>query len=362
MTETVIFWSIATAAWLVLLIVLLVPLLKAKQTTHTSSLLATPQRRIVASVLLSTFVIGSSAVFYLNWTSGYSVVTQPVDQEAEITRLVEQLAERLRESPDNPDGWLLLANSYQTLEQYDKAAQAYAEATQWTTLKAWAQINYAETLFARDGHFGSEANQLLESALAQEPDNVRGLFLIGLAKLQQKNYRETIAHWQHLVALPDNDPKTVAAVREKIAEIRQLAEQQGQTIAEVATKEQTTEQSAEEGACLIHIQVSLAPELASQVVASDTLFVYAKARQGPPMPLAIKRFTADDLPLQTCLGNADAMIKTMTIEHFAEVIVVARISKSGSAKIQAGDLQGQSEPLATAQNSDTQILINELTQ
>lgn len=413
------FWSIVVAAWLILLAVLLVPMLRGEATARSHWLMQTLSRRIATSALISALVVASSAALYLHWSSGYSVIAQSTEHEVEIDRLVAQLAARLEAAPDNPDGWLLLASSYQTLEQYDRAARAYAEAASRIPLEAWAQVNYAETLFARDGSFSTRAKELLAAALAAEPDSVRALFLIGLAELEQKNYAAVIAHWEHLVALSQSDPQTLAAVQSKIDEIRELAAQEGVDIEEAgdasasprdskeeettagdapartdnseeekvtsgdaparpdnSEEEKTTADSlpartrdgaqgeaeaASEGACSMRVRVRLADELASQAAASDTLFVYAKAASGPPMPLAIKRFQASDLPVETCLGSADAMIKTMTLEHFETVVIVARISQSGLARAQAGDLQGQSAPIATKQEQERviQILIDE---
>ncbi len=407
-----VFWSIAALAWLLLLLVLLKPLFR-RQGTNQPHKPASYKRRLLVSVATAAFIVVSSASLYVYWSNGYSLLIAPSYEESDIVQLTEQLAQRLEQSPDDPQGWLLLATSYTALEEHDKAVTAYQQAERYTEqlaqrleqspddpqgwlllatsytaleehdkavtayqqaeryaeLEAWAQIAYAQALLVADGSLNAKAKDLLEVAVASSPDNTRGLFLIGLAYLERANYLQTISYWEHLLTLLEAGDPLANAVEEKLIEVRTLAtempdtsqdEPRQDTSDKQAEDSEATQTTSEEAACFIRVNVTMDAELPSQISPQDTLFVYAKATTGPPMPLAIKQFTADVLPLETCLGPEDAMIEGMTINSFDSIQIIARISKSGLAAPQPGDIQALSEPLSTKNGSVVSLSIDEI--
>ena len=357
------FWSIAALIWLLLLTALLKPLFRRQQK------LSSYKRPLLIAALTATFVVASSAVLYVYWSNGYSTLIASSDQEEDMIRLTEQLAKRLEQSPDNSQGWLLLANSYTALGRNDEAVSAYEQAERYTELDAWAQIGYAEALLVAEGSLNAKAKDLLEAAIASRPNDPQGLFLIGLANLEQSNYLQTISYWERLLALLEADDALASAVEEKLVEVRQLAAEMPEEVRDEPLQDTPNEQPGDTKAiqaipkdehCFIRVTVALDSALSSKMLPTDTLFVYAKASKGPPMPLAIKQFKADALPLETCLGVEDAMIEGMTINSFDPIRIVARISRSGLAAPQSGDLQAQSEPLSAKAGEAVSLLIDEI--
>ena len=363
-----VFWSIAALAWLLLLLVLLKPLFR-RQGTDQPPKPSTHKKRLLVSVAAAAFIVVSSASLYVYWSNGYSILIASSDIESDMVQLTEHLAQRLQQSPDDPQGWLLLASSYGAMEEYDKAVTAYEQAERYTELEAWARIAYAEVLLVTEGSLNDKAKGLLEVAVASSPDDPKGLFLIGLAHLERANHLQTISYWERLLTLLETGDPLANAVETKLVEVRTLAaempqisrnEPQQDTSDRQAEASQAIQPTAEETSCFIRVNVTLDAGLSSRISPQDTLFVYAKAATGPPMPLAIKQFTADALPLETCLGPEDAMMQGMTITSFDPIRIIARISKSGLAAPQPGDLQALSEPLPTKNGSVVSLLINEI--
>ena len=364
----IIFWTIATIIWLLLLAILLKPLLYRADRNQSQKLISS-KNRLAVGALVAVFTVATSALLYVHWSEGYEVLIASSDTNVDIVELTEQLADRLEQSPDNADGWLLLASSYAALGQYDKAVTAYAQAERYTELEAWTQIDYAEALLISEGSLNTKANSLLEVAMASTPDDPQGLFLIGLANLERANYPQTIFYWERLSALLDEDDALASAIEEKLTEVRTLAAGMPKTDRSMQTQNTDAEQleqaisveskQAHEH-CFIRINVALASELSSKMSPTDTLFVYAKASQGPPMPLAIKQFKASALPLETCLGPDDSMIEGLAIDSFDSVQIIARISKSGLATPQPGDMQAQSEAISVKTEDVLSLVINEI--
>ena len=302
-----IFWSIALLTWLFLLFVLLKPLFRQQGTNQLQP--AIHKRRLFASVAMAAFVVVSSASLYVYWSNGYSLFIASSDKDSDMVELTEQLAQRLEQSPDNPQGWLLLAGSYTALEEYEKAVTAYQQAERYAELEAWAQIAYAQALLIADGSLNAKAKDLLEVAVASSPDDQQGLFLIGLAHLERADYLQTISYWERLLELLEVGDPLADAVEEKLVEVRTLATEVPRTSKDEPQQDTSDKQVedleapqaiSEEASCFIRVNVTMNAELYSQVSPQDTLFVYAKAAAGPPMPLAIKQFTAAAIPLETC--------------------------------------------------------------
>ena len=146
-----------------------------------------------------------------------------------------------------------------------------------------------------------------------------------------------------------------------LQQISQLQQQSGISPAPVVAADTTTTTSSASGATLT-VNVTLAPELAKVAAAEDTVFIFARATQGPRMPLAIVRKQVSDLPVTVTLDDSQAMMPAMQLSKFDQVVVGARISKSGNAMPQNGDMQGSVSPVATATKETIQITINSTVQ
>jgi cytochrome c-type biogenesis protein CcmH len=186
-------------------------------------------------------------------------------------------------------------------------------------------VDFADALaMARGQRFEGEPEKLIQRALEIEPNNLKGLALAGSVAFERKDYAQAAAYWQRMLPLVPAESQDARMIQQNVREARQLA---GDAQALQGT-------------------VSLSPQLAGKAAADDTVFVFARAAEGPPMPLAVARTRVRDLPYRFRLDDSMAMTPAMKLSSFPRVVVGARVSKSGNAAPQPGDLQGASAPVA----------------
>jgi len=278
-----------------------------------------------------------------------------------VEEMVNKLAERMRSQPDDMKGWVMLARSYVVLKRYDDAVDAYRNILQLGGNSPELLADYADALaMSAGGRFTPETGELLTRALAAEPDNVKALWLAGHWKNQQGDYTAAIEYWQHAATLLPADGEDAAVISRQIAQAREqlgLPPQAAMQTAAAATAS-PVEPPAAKASAAIQVSVSLDPQLAAQVRPDDTVFVFARAAQGPRMPLAIVRKQVRDLPLNVSLDDSLAMSPAMVLSKFTEVSVGARISRSGNAMPQSGDLEGSKSPVAVGKDQNVAITID----
>jgi cytochrome c-type biogenesis protein CcmH len=231
-------------------------------------------------------------------------------------------------------------------------------------------VAYADALaMVQEGKLAGKPAELLRRALELQPNQPQGLWLAGMAEDQQGNYQDAINYWHRLEPLLNEDPESLQEVRQLIAR----AEQRGGLPAKTAegTKDQIpslSSASASDSATIsvesstakaITINVDLDPDLKEATAHDDSLFVFAQAVEGPPMPLAVVRKQVKDLPLVVTLDDSMAMMPAMSLSKFSEVKIGARISKTGNAMPQSGDLYGEVSPVAVDDKEPVQITIGE---
>jgi len=271
---------------------------------------------------------------------------------ADIEKMVAGLAEKMKANPDDAEGWLMLGKSYKYLEQFPKAADAFGNAYRLMGDKPDVMLLYAEALaFAAEKNLAGKPSELIFKALKLEPENPNGLWLAGLAKVQQGDPQGAAALWRKLESLLPEGSEPRKEMQNIIAGLP------GQ--AQVAASEPQTPPTADAAAPSISVEVSLAPELQQAASPGDTLFVYAQALTGPKMPLAIVRKQVSDLPLKVTLDDTMAMMPAMKLSNFSEVKLLARISKSGQAVTQPGDLIGTVEKVAVSGSKGYKIVITQ---
>jgi cytochrome c-type biogenesis protein CcmH len=292
------------------------------------------------------------------------------DEAAQFAAAVEQLAQRLKSEPDNVEGWAMLARSYARLGQHDKAQAAFKNTGAMLQTDARLMADYADTLAVQNNRsLRGEPAQWIDRALKIEPDNPKALALAGTAAFEAGDFPAAVRHWERLQALLPPDSEFMMQLKEGIAQARQQSAMPAaaaaapgastpaaQTAAQAAAK--TTAGPAATAAG-VQGSVRLAPALAQQVQPGDTVFIFARAAEGPRMPLAILRHQVKDLPLEFKLDDSTAMAPQMRLSLHPKVVISARISKSGQAVPTAGDLTGQSAPVANTARG-VAIEINEV--
>ena len=252
----------------------------------------------------------------------------------QVAAMVDQLVQRLKDKPDDGDGWLMLARSQVVLGRHAQAVESFKQAMRLRPDDASLLADYADALAVANGRRldGAPAT-LVARALELDPANPKALALAGTAAFDRHDYAGAVRHWEKLVEVEPGDDGFVQQIRASIAEARQLA-----GLPPAATT-LAASGSAAAGAS-ISGTVSLAPALEGRASSDDTLFVFARAVSGSRMPLAILRKRVGDLPLQFTLDDQMAMSDAARLSGVKSVMVGARISKSGNAMPQVGDLQG----------------------
>jgi cytochrome c-type biogenesis protein CcmH len=255
---------------------------------------------------------------------------------AQVEAMVGRLAQKMREHPEDVEGWKLLGRSYTVMGRFPDAVAAYAKAAERAPRDAQLLADLADALaMARGQTMQGEPEKLVARALEIDPQNLKALALLGTAAYERKDYAKAAEVWSRMLPLVPEGSEDARAISENVAEAKKLA-----AIGDTGKKEPAAAASGLSG--VVHV----APQLAAQVKPDDVLFVFARAAEGPPMPLAVLRRKAADLPLEFRLDDSMAMAQGLKLSSFPRVIVAARISKSGNATPQPGDLQGASQAVA----------------
>jgi cytochrome c-type biogenesis protein CcmH len=255
---------------------------------------------------------------------------------------LQELEDKLAKKPDNPEGWLLLARSYNQLERYADAVRAYDKLTQLVPNEAQLWADYADALAMTNRQsLVGKPTELLDRALAVDPNNPKALALAGSAAMERGDYSTAIRDWGNLLQqMPDKNSQEAKMVAGGLQLAHSYLEQsKGGKMPKMQAATPERKQAAG-GVESISGTVALSDSLKSRVDPDDTLFVLARAAEGPPMPLAVIRKQARDLPLKFTLDDSMAMSPQMKLSDFDKVVVIARVSKSGNAMPQPGDLQG----------------------
>ena len=283
---------------------------------------------------------------------------------ASLEVLVERLAAKMEQNPDQLEGWLMLGRTYVALEQPAKGAAALQRALALAPQDPEIMVSLAQALAAAaGGQLAGRPVELITSALAVAPDHATGLWLQGLAAYQAKEFPQAVERWERLAQGLDPNGEDAAQLRQFIADAREeggLPPGDAPTAAPASTMTGQTAAAGQDTLAAgpsLQVEVSLAEPLWREADINHSLFVYAKAASGPPMPLAVKRLKVADLPLTVTLDDSLAMTPEMKLSNFPQVIVGARISPSGQASPQSGDLEGETGPLAPADQASVKVLI-----
>ncbi|MDU9398515.1 c-type cytochrome biogenesis protein CcmI [Pseudomonas sp. zfem003] len=302
---------------------------------------------LLAALLVPVLGLG----LYAHW--GASDKVQLAREMREQPRTIEEMTARLEKAvqaqPDSAEGWYFLGRTYMAQERPVDAAKAYERAVQIAgrqpeLLGQWAQALY----FASQKRFTPEVQALTEDALKADPNEVTSLGLLGIAGFEEGRFKDAIGYWERLIAvLPQDDPSR-AALQGGIDRARERLAENGETLPERETLTKSMPQ--------LKVRVDLAAALKDKVQPGDTVFIFARAAEGPPMPLAVKRLTVKDLPAEVVLSDADAMMPQLKISNFPQVQLVARVSREGNAK--SGEWIGRGPALSSATEDPQQLTID----
>ncbi len=267
---------------------------------------------------------------------------RPPTSLADMTRRLER---SVQAQPDSAENLYFLARSYMAQNRPGDAAQMFERSValagrQPELLGQWAQALY----FASDKHFTPQVQVLTDEALQADPREVTSLGLLGIAAFETQRYQAAVDYWTRLLAALPADDASRSALEGGIARAREnLAKRAADVAPAVKAKS-------------IRIHVELAPALQGKVRPSDSVFIFARAIKGPAAPLAVKRITVADLPANVELSDSDAMMPQLNLSNFAQVQLVARVSRAGQPT--TGEWIGRSQPLASDSGVQQALIID----
>jgi len=322
--------------------------------------------------IIIILVLPALAVFsYLKLNNGLlslgqgfekQMALQQQGQTPDIEAMVINLEAKLKQNPDDLEGWRMLGRSYLVLKRFNDAVDAYAKANEISNgANPDILISYGEAKGLSAGNSFDESSMLLfEKALKIDPNNERGLWYAGLAAYQLQNYKSSVEYLEKLLKQVPSDQKDV-----RTALVKYLNDAKKKAGIEIVEDSITTNDSAivtqvSDNQSKITVNVMLSDELQNTFMNTDTLFIYARAMKGPKMPLALVRMTVGDLPVTVTLDDSVSMMPGMTLSSLDQVEIIARISKSGQAVKQSGDLFGSVQSVKTDHSETVDVVISEL--
>jgi cytochrome c-type biogenesis protein CcmH len=296
---------------------------------------ARPSRRLIAGI--TAFVLAFGVAGYAwhgdheGWSAGpgdaarAAAESAPADA-AQIEATLAKLAEALKARPDDAVGWAMLARSYAALGRAAEALPAYKRVLELKPRDAQALADYADALaVVNNGSLDGEPEKLVLQAIGFDPVNLKALSLAGMAAFNRADYGKAVMYWERAVQASAPDSGFAAQLQGALAEARKRS---GAPVAAAAAS------------ASVSGEVVLSAALKAQAAPTDTVYVFARAVQGPKMPLAILRLQVKDLPARFTLDDSLAMSPAAKLSSASQVIVGARISRSGNPLPQPGDLQG----------------------
>lgn len=291
----------------------------------------------VASILLY-FQLGNAELAEIQYSG-------PPPQEAVsnqnmhmVGEMIGRLSTRLKTQPDDAEGWMLLGRSYTAIHKYQEAVLAFKRAIELVGEQPQLLADYAEAMaLANNNRFDKSITDLVQRVLELQPENPKGLWLAGIGAAYLGDNASAVLYWERLLPLLPAAGNQVKTLKNYIAQARtQLPMELEPSIP--ASGDAVAGMNAKQ----VSVNVSIAPDLNGLVEPEDSVFIFARAQQGPPMPLAVVRKKAKELPVKVTLDDSSAMTPAMKISNFENVIIAARVSKSADAGSKPGDLEGQS--------------------
>ncbi|MGP1676204.1 MAG: c-type cytochrome biogenesis protein CcmI [Burkholderiales bacterium] len=312
------------------------------------------------AVLVAVPLVAIAAYMVLGNPQGLDAAKASVAQGAphglsqeQIESMVARLAKHLEDNPDDAQGWVMLARTYTALTRFDEAVGAYAKATARFPQNAQLLADYADSLAMTQGQtLTGKPEELIQRALQADGNNLKALALAGTAEFEKQDFAKAVDYWRRMLPLLPADSPMENSIRASIKEAEgKLGGAAGSStaIAQASQAGQAKPATASANAAAKDVRLSgtikLAPALAARAAPEDTVFVLARPAKGSRMPLAAVRVKVKDLPLAFSFDDSMAMSPANKLSDFAEVVVAARVSKSGNVMPQPGDMEGVSKPV-----------------
>ena len=330
------------------------------------SLISKGNNRIFA-LTGGAFVIALSGIFYSltgsqqqisawhdamdNLTEyGERAVMQKGEQltQNELQAFALALRTKLSRSGDDEMAWMLLGRVAMSLNEFDMAQQSFDKALRMNPDNKQVLISYSQILLLE----GSEANMtraagMLSKVLNAEPTNLDAISLLALIAYERKDWPQAKAAFEVLLVSMEKNDSRYGLISQRIADIELQMQSEGSVMP--VTKANS-----------IAVTVNVASELISKLPQEGTLFVFAKAANGSPMPIAAVKLTSYSFPVTVELNDSTAMVEGMNLSSAEDIIISARISLDDSVMPSSGELEGHSGSLKRESVSEYQLKIDTL--
>ena len=329
--------------------------------------------KIIISLLCTIIPIGALGFYYFVGTpDSFALAKQTsapksVPDANSINEMLAAAEQRLKEQPNESEGWNVLAKTYFQLGRYDDAKRSMLNLMRIEGESAALLTSIADvtSLSAGNKLFG-EPLDYIERALKIDPDYPQALWMAGMAALQTEDAPTAVKHWERLLPLLNDSPQEQQELRQVIEETRaKMASGPIETkpqidVPEAESTDIITNKDSEEPAPSdgIKVSVSIDPAMLEKTKPSDLVFVFAKATKGPPAPLAVKRLTVADLPATINLSDNDAMLAQFKLSLFENVSISARVAKAGNPIAQAGDIESSSVDVKNTTTEEVKVIIS----
>ena len=284
-----------------------------------------------------------------------------------IEVMVDRLRKKLEENPNNPEGWLMLGRSYMTMNQYAKAVDALTRAYSQNSNDPSILLAYADALAMQNGGIVDDKGfKLIQRVLEIKPNEPSALWMAAMAYEGKQDLPTAIAHWKRLLSLVEANPNDYREVQMRLAQAE--ARLTGNPLVlppahppmPMAQATPNTPVAAPASGASVTAVIKLDDRYKQRVNADDTVFVFARAVNGPRQPLAAKRLQVKDLPATIKLDDSMAMSPMNKLSDHAQVLIGARVSRTGNVMPSTGDPQGSSDVVETKKQGQTvQITINQ---
>ena len=317
---------------------------------------------IVVTFLLPTFAGGiylylgtPSAITYKKQATANPHQTQNA-QMPDTKEIIVALEARLKSTPDDVRGWYLLGRSYLATGKYQKSADAFLKVQNLVGENPDVMVQRADAMaMAQGGRMAGEPSKLINRALQLNPNQLQGLWLAGKAEEEQGAYATALMHWRKLLPQLSKDKAAEKEVSNLIARVEAKLSP-GVVKTQVAASTRPPETSTNSN---ITVSVKVSPAMHSKINPQDTVFIFAKALKGPPLPLAVIRKQAKELPLTVTLDDSMAMQPAFRLSSVDSVKIGANVSKKGNAILQPGDLFGEISPVQVG-DSTVELVIDQV--
>lgn len=276
-----------------------------------------------------------------------------------IDEMVTRLNSRLQGQDGSSEDWLMLARSNLVLEHFDDAVYAYRRAYELVGDDSQLLSDFAEAMILANNAYTEEAMNLIKLALQKDPDTPKALWLAGNYARQLGETDQALEYFERLLNLLPPGSSEANELKNNIEQIKQKSDM-GVINSTIGSSDSNKNTMSDPTTTGIDVFVSLDPVLLEKISPDDTVFIFARAAQGPRMPLAIVRAQAHELPVKVTLDDSSAMSPATRLSKFNQVIIGARISKSGDAMPHSGDMQGLSTAVKLREITGVKITINEV--